>query len=101
MTTATPTPTPPAPTANFHFAHMRCAENAARSLSVRLQVGSIPADEKNAAKEQRRAYYLLAAAHRSAARKRVRAERFWASRPGTALRITVRGVRRVRLAVTA
>lgn len=96
-----PTPTPPTPTASFHFAAMRRYENAARSLSVRLSVGSIPAGEKEAAKEQRQAYHLLASAHRSAARKRVRAEKFWASRPGTGLRIAVRGVRRVQLAVTA
>jgi len=67
---------------NFHLAAMRRAEDAARSVSVRRSVGSIPADELAEAKAVQSSYYLLAAAHRGAARRldrprriRVRAQR--------------------------
>jgi uncharacterized protein YjhX (UPF0386 family) len=88
---------------------MRLAETASRSLSVQLSVrgfvggfaSEISDDEIAAMKAQRDSYHRLAVAYRNAGRKRERADRFWASRPGTFLRITVRGLRAVRSAVTA
>jgi len=67
-----------APSANFHYARMRCAEDAARSLSVQHSVrmftgGSTP-NKIADLRARRDSYYLLAAAHRNAARKRQRAE---------------------------
>lgn len=94
-----------APTARSHYAAMRRYQQAASNISVRLSVrrsvGSIPADDLAAAKAQQDSYYRLAAAYRNAGRRRERADRFWATRPGTLLRITVRGLRAVRSAVTA
>jgi uncharacterized protein YjhX (UPF0386 family) len=106
MSTATLTPTP---TARSHYAAMRYYETASRSLSVQLSVrgfvggfaGEISDDEFAEMKAQRDGYHRLAVAYRNAGRKRERADRFWASRPGTLLRITVRGLRAVRAAVTA
>lgn len=67
--------TRPAPSVRSHYAAMRRYENAARSISVRRSVGSIPADELEQAKVTQTSYYLLAAAYRSAGRRRERAER--------------------------
>jgi hypothetical protein len=84
---------------------MRRYESAASSISVQLSVrrtvGAIAADEFAELRAQQDEYYRLAAVYRSAGRKRERADRFWASRPGTLLRITGRGLRAVRSAVTA
>jgi hypothetical protein len=88
---------------------MRYYETASRSLSVQLSVrgfvggfaGEISDDQIAAMKAQRDSCHRLAAAYRNAGRKRERADRFWASRPGTLLRITLRGLRAVRAAVTA
>ena len=92
-------------TPNWHYAHMRCAEQAARSISVQLSVreflAAAPADEISAMKARRDSLYLLAAAHRQAGHRRERAEKFAESRPGTLLRVIGRGVRAVRSAVTA
>ncbi|MCI3279122.1 hypothetical protein [Streptomyces cylindrosporus] len=52
----------PARTANFHYARMRCAEATAARLSVSR-------GELADAAAVRDSYYLLAAAHRSAARR--------------------------------
>ena len=65
---------PVARTSRYHFAAMRRAEDAARGISIRRSTGSIPADELDKAKAAQNSYYLLAAAHRSAAHKRERAE---------------------------
>lgn len=74
----------PAPTANHHYARMRCAEDAARSLSVqhsvRMFTGSSTPDEIADLRARRDSYYLLAAAHRAAARRvecRVRRALAW------------------------
>jgi hypothetical protein len=88
---------------------MRLAETVARSVSVQLSVrgfvggfaGEISDGEIAEMKAQRDSYCRLAVAHRNAGRRRERAEMFWASRPGTILRITARGLRAVRSAVTA
>lgn len=64
----------PAPTSNSHYAAMRRYENAARSISVRRSVGSIPADELEQAKATQSSFYLMAAAYRSAGRRRERVE---------------------------
>jgi hypothetical protein len=88
---------------------MRYYETASRSLSVQMSVrgfiggfaSEISDDEIAQMKAQRDSYHRLAVAYRNAGRKRERADRFWASRPGTILRITVRGIRAVRAAVTA
>jgi hypothetical protein len=88
---------------------MRYYETASRSLSVQMSVrgfiggfaGEISDDQIAAMKAQRDSYHRLAAAYRNAGRKRERAEMFWASRPGTILRITLRGIRNARAAVTA
>jgi hypothetical protein len=69
-------PSTTAPTAHSHYAHARCAEDAARSISVRRSVGSIPASELDEAKAVQSSYYLLAAAYRSAAHRLERGERF-------------------------
>jgi hypothetical protein len=97
------------PTARSHYAAMRYYETASRSLSVQLSVrgfiggfaGEISDDEIAEMKAQRDSYHRLAVACRSAGRKRERAEMFWATRPGTIVRITLRGLRNVRSAVTA
>jgi hypothetical protein len=95
----------PAPTARSHYAAMRYYETASRSLSVRGFVGGfageISDDEIAEMKAQRDGYHRVAVAYRNAGRKRERAEMFWATRPGTLLRITLRGIRNVRSAVTA
>ena len=65
----------PAPSVRSHYAAMRRYENAARSISVRRSVGSIPADELEQAKAAQTGYYLMAAAYRSAGRRRERVER--------------------------
>jgi hypothetical protein len=93
------------PTSRSHYAAMRYYETASRSLSVQLSVrgfaGEISDDEFAEMKAQRDSYHRLAVAYRNAGRKRERAEMFWASRPGTIVRITARGIRNVRSAVTA
>ncbi|WP_069744748.1 MULTISPECIES: hypothetical protein [unclassified Streptomyces] len=75
MATTTPTP---ARTSRYHYAAMRRAEDAARSLSVRHSIvgflGSEPATDIADMAAVRDSYYRLAAAHRVAARKRERAE---------------------------
>lgn len=70
-----------APTSNYHYARMRCAEDAARSLSVRHSVHTvlggltgIPREQQAEIAAVRDSYYLLAAAHRSAARRIERRE---------------------------
>lgn len=96
-------------TSNFHFAHMRCAEDMARSLSVQTSVrgflGAGSLDAFNEMKAVRDSYYLLAAAHRGAGRRRERAEKraaAWVgfrSRPvaysRAVVRDVVRSIRRV------
>ena len=70
-------------TPNWHYASMRCAEDAARSISVQMSVRGFLAgltDETSAAefaemKAARTSFYLLAAAHRNAARRLERGER--------------------------
>jgi hypothetical protein len=103
MSSPTATPTKP-PTSNSHYAAMRRYQQAASSISVQLSVrrtvGAIAADEFAELRAQQDEYYRMAAAYRSAGRRRERADRFWATRPGTLLRITVRGLRAVRSAVT-
>lgn len=97
------------PTARSHYAAMRYYETASRSLSVQLSVrgaiggfaGEVSDDEIAAMKAQRDSYHRVAAAYRAAGRRRERADRFWATRPGTILRITLRGIRNVQSAVTA
>jgi hypothetical protein len=64
-----------APTARYHYAAARCAEQSARSISVRRSVGSIPASDLDAAKAVQSSYYLLAAAYRSATHRLERGER--------------------------
>lgn len=103
-TESTATPTKP-PTSNSHYAAMRRYQQAASSISVQLSVrrtvGAIAASEFAELRKQQDEYFRLADAHCVAAQRRERAEKFWASRPGTLLRITVRGLRAVRSAVTA
>lgn len=71
----THTMTNPAPTSRYHYARMRCAEDAARSLSVRHSVHTVLGGLTVIPREQaefaavRDSYYLLAAAHRNAARR--------------------------------
>jgi hypothetical protein len=77
---------------------MRCAEDTARSISVRRSVGSIPAGELEAAKAVQTSYYLLAAAHRAAARRLERGQRL-RLRVGLALRPVFLLVSDVRWAV--
>jgi len=70
-------------TPNWHYASMRCAEDAARSLSVQYSTRRFTAAfDPDATPESlaelatvRDSYYLLAAAHRSAARRLERGER--------------------------
>ncbi|MCX4885894.1 hypothetical protein [Streptomyces sp. NBC_00847] len=68
----------PARAARYHYAAMRRAEGAARGLSVqhsvRMFAGGSTADEIADLRARRDSYYLLAAAHRAAGRKRERAE---------------------------
>ena len=94
------TATRPAPSAASHYAAMRRAEQAARSLSTRhsahIVLGGLTGitwDEVAEVAAARDSYYLLAAAHRNAARRRARIERI--SRP------VARLVDDVRQAVTA
>lgn len=89
MTTATPTPT-----ARHHLAAMRRAEDAARSISVRRSVGSIPAGQLDKAMAVQESYYLVAAAYRQAARRLERGERF-RIRVERAVRLVTRGGIRV------
>ncbi|MFE2563086.1 hypothetical protein [Streptomyces mirabilis] len=88
-------------TARSHYAAMRRYEDGASNLTDLLLDGEVPAGDKAAVKAWRDSYYLHAAAYRSAGRRRERADRFWATRPGTLLRITLRGIHNVRAAVTA
>ena len=74
----------PTITSNHHYARMRCAEDAARGLSVqhsvRMFTGSSTPDEIADLRARRDSYYLLAAAHRAAARRverRVRRALAW------------------------
>lgn len=100
--------TRPVRTANHHLARMRQAEDAARSLSVRLSVRSVvdgfagvaSDDEIAAMKARRDSLYLLAAAHRSAVRRLERPQRIRA-RVERVLRPVVWIALRVRRAVTA
>lgn len=104
---STATPTRPVRTVNFHLAHMRCAEDAARSLSVQMSVRGFLAglaDETSAAefaelKAARTSYYLLALAHRDAARRLERAARIRA-RVERIVRPVVRLSLRLRRVVT-
>lgn len=74
--------TPPSRTANYHFAAMRRAETAASSLSVQYSTRRFFAafdpdttpDSLAQLAATRDSYYLLAAAHRTAAHKRQRRE---------------------------
>lgn len=102
-------------TANFHYANMRCAQSAARSLSAQhsahIVLGAltgIPWDQVTQVAAVRDSYYLLAAAHRSAGRKRERVENramAWADfrqAPARYTRNTVRAwARSIRQAVSA
>jgi len=97
---ARPAPVRLTGTPNWHYASMRCAEDAARSISVRRSRGSIPADDLAAAKATQASYYLLAAAHRNAARRLERGERL-RIRVAAFVRPVTRIVRSVRRAVTA
>ncbi|MFF7576846.1 hypothetical protein ACFZBE_17950 [Streptomyces sp. NPDC008061] len=92
--------TAPGRTVNYHLAAMRRAEGAARSISVRRSVGSMPADELAEAKAVQSSYYRLAAAHRSAARRLGRPQRIRAHIQGALWPVT-RIVRSVRRAVTS
>lgn len=103
-----PTVVRPARTPNYHYASMRCAEQSARGISVQLSVRgflagfadeSLPAEiaEMRAAQSS---YYLLAAAHRSAARRLERGERL-RIRLEALVRPVTRIVRNVRRAVSA
>jgi len=94
-TTGRPTRTP-----NWHYASMRCAEDAARSISVRRSVGSVPAGELEAAKAVQASFYLLAAAHRRAAHRLERGERIRARVERVVRLVTRGGFRAVRAAVT-
>jgi hypothetical protein len=74
----------PVRTSNFHYAHMRCAQDTARGLSVQTSVrgflGAGSLDEFNRLKAVRDSYYLLAAAHEQAAHRierRVRRALAW------------------------
>lgn len=99
----TPTRTP-----HFHYASMRNAEQSARSLSVQLQARTFfhaVTDEVSAAefaelKATRTSYYLLALAHRDAARRLERGQRIRA-RVERIVRPAVRTALRVRRLVTA
>jgi hypothetical protein len=103
ITTATPPRTP-----QFHYASMRNAEQSARSISTQLSVRGFLtglADETSAAefaklKATRTSYYLLALAHRNAARRLERGQRI-RSRVERIVRPVVRGALRVGRAVTA
>lgn len=98
----------PVRTPHYHYASMRCAEQSARDISVQLSVRGFLAgltDETSAAeiaklKAARTSYYLLAAAHRSAARRLERGQRLRA-RVERIARPIVRGALRVGRAVAA
>jgi hypothetical protein len=66
-------------TSNFHYAHMRCAESTARSITVRqafgAAFGAVSADEFAELRTIQDSYYRLAAAHRNAGRRIERRER--------------------------
>jgi len=95
------------PTPQFHYASMRNAEQSARSISVQLSVRGFLAslaDETSAAefaelKATRTSYYLLALAHRNAARRLERGQRI-RSRAERIVRTVARGALRVRRLVT-
>lgn len=92
------------PAVSYQYAAMRRAESAASSVSVRLSVrgflGSEPAEEIARLKAVRDSYYLLAAAHRNAARRLERGERMRA-RLERVVRLVTRGsLRAARAAVT-
>ncbi|MEV0220850.1 hypothetical protein [Streptomyces sp. NPDC050704] len=88
------------PTARSHYAHMRCAEQSARNISVRLSVRGFLASESADViadlQATQTSHYLLAAAYRSAGRRRERAERRAAHRklfrqePARYFRLTAR-----------
>ena len=99
-------------TSNFHYAYMRCAEQAARGLSVQYSTRRFTAafdpdatpDSLAKLAAVRDSYYLLAAAYRQAGLRRERADNraaAWAgfrSRPvaysRAVVRDTVRSLRR-------
>lgn len=99
--------TAPTRTPQFHYASMRCAEQSARSLSVQVQARTFlhaVTDEVLDAelaelKAARSSYYLLALAHRNAARRLERGQRI-RSRVEQVVRPVVRGALRVGRAVT-
>ncbi|WP_030917379.1 hypothetical protein [Streptomyces sp. NRRL B-24720] len=92
--------TAPGRTPNWHYAAMRRAESAARSISVRRSAGLMSADELAEAKAVQASYYRLAAAHRSAAHRLERPQRIRA-RIGRILWPATQIVRSVRRAVTS
>jgi hypothetical protein len=111
MTIATTHPTAPLPapavaavarpvrTVNYHLAHMRCAQLAAQQLmDDRLDGQPLDGDE-HASRDAEKSYYLLAAAHRSAARRLERGERV-RSRVEQVVRPVVRAALRMRRVVT-
>ncbi|GHD70322.1 hypothetical protein GCM10010317_077400 [Streptomyces mirabilis] len=83
---------------------MRRAESAARSITVRqtfgAAIGAVSADEFAELRATQESYYLLAAAHRAAARRLERPERI-RIRVERVVRPVVRGFLRVARAVTA
>jgi hypothetical protein len=97
----------PSRTPHFHYASMRNAEQSARDLSVQLQARTFlhaVTDEVLDAeladlKAARTSFYLLASAHRNAARRLERGQRI-RSRVERIVRPVVRGALRVRRAVT-
>lgn len=75
-------PVAPRRTSNYHYAHMRCAQRTAQSLSARhsahIVLGNltgIPWEQVTEVAAVRDSYYLLAAAHRNAARRIERRDR--------------------------
>lgn len=98
---------PTAPSAASHYAAMRRAEQAARSLSTQhsahIVLGGLTGitwDEVTEVAAARDSYYLLAAAHRSAAKRMERGDRRRA-RIKRAARPVVRIIGLARRAVTA
>lgn len=93
-----------APTPNFHYASMRHAEQSARHIAsllpLRRPLGEVAAVEFDELRAAQASFYLLAAAHRAAGHRLERGERF-RSRVERVVRPVVRGILRVRRAVTA
>ncbi|WP_266508875.1 hypothetical protein [Streptomyces sp. NBC_00878] len=98
-------PVAPVRTSNYHYAEMRCAQRTARSLSARhsahIVLGNltgIPWEQVTKVAAIRDSYYLLAAAHRSAARRIERRDRRAGNRrllcedPARYARLTTRAV---------